>query len=95
MSLDNFISYLQQLLTMIDKDDAYSVALGKQALLSIIALARISGKADAMTMHCMISAEHEFDYLVQNAQDFVGKPGQYLENKQRRRRLRLALLPSC
>ena len=95
MSLNSFIAYLQQLLTMVNPKDKYSVALAKSALSSTIALAKASDKIDPLTARAMMAAENEFEYLVENAKDFAGKPGKFEENEKRRRRLQLTLIPSC
>ena len=95
MSLKNFIAYLQQLLSMIDPEDKYSIALAKNALAATIALAKASGKADPITLRTMTRAEDDFNYLVRNAKDFAGVPGKYLENEQKRHRLEMALTPHC
>lgn len=95
MSLKNFIAYLQQILSMIDPKDAYSVALGKSALSATIELAKASEKIDGLTYRSMIIAEEEFNNLVLNAKDYVGKPGKYEENEKRRRRLMMTIVPSC
>ncbi len=95
MSLKNFIAYLQQLLSMIDPEDEYSIALGKNALSATIALARVSGKADPLTLRAMIRADAQFHDLARNAKDFAGVPGKFLENEQKRTRLEMALIPHC
>lgn len=95
MSLNNFISYLQQILSMIDPEDKYSVALGKNALSVTIALAVASGKVDAKTEQVMRIAEHQYRYLAENAKDFSGKPGKFEENEKRRRRLLTVISPGC
>ena len=95
MSLNNFISYLQQILSMIDPKDYYSVALGKTALSATIALAMASGKVDALTEHAMMRAEGQYFCLAENAKDFSGKPGKFEENERRRRRLLMTLSPGC
>ena len=95
MSINNFLSYLQQLLTMINPKDKYSVALGKSALSATIALAEASGKIDMETRHAMMMAKHQFEYLAENAEDFSGKPGNLVMNRKRRRRLLMVLMPGC
>ncbi len=95
MSLNNFLSYLQQLLSMVDLKNRYSVELGKIALSSTISLAVESHKVDAQTERCMIIANRRFEFLAENAKDFAGKPGKYEENEKRRRRLLMTLYPSC
>lgn len=95
MSLNNFISYLQQILSMIDPNDPYSVALGKTALSATIRLAEVSEKAGPQTIRAMRIAENQFQYLAENAKDFAGKPGHYEENERRRHRLLMTVSPSC
>lgn len=95
MSLENFISFLQQLLTMVDKKDAYSTALAKSILQSVVELAKASQKVDGRTLRAMDTAVGEFEELVLHAKEFAGKPGEILENEQKRSRLTMMLLPSC
>ena len=95
MSLENFLSYLQQILTMVNPHDAKSVALAREALTSTVALAMMSGKIDPMAHRVMVVAEDSFEYLVQNARDFAGILGEYASNKQKRRRLGMILGPHC
>lgn len=95
MSLDNFLSFLQQILTMVDKKDVNSVALAKSALETTVQFAIASKKVDNLTQSVMTTAIHAFDYLVENSKDFAGKPGDLLGNKQNRRKLQMAIMPSC
>ena len=95
MSFNNFLSYLQQLLTMVDSDNEYSVALACNALSATINLARISGKADSVTLRTMMMAEQQFTYLAEHREEFAGVPHEYEQNERRRRRLGLMLRPGC
>ncbi len=95
MSLNNFISYLQQILTMVDPKDKYSIALAKSALMSTIALAEASGKVDFQTQRAMRLAEMKFEQLVENAADYAGKPGKYEENERKRNRLKMSIACTC
>lgn len=95
MSLNNFLSYLQQLLSMIDPKNKYSVALAKGALSSTVSLAIASGKIDGQTERIMRAANTMFEYLAENAKDYAGKPGKFDENERRRHRLLMSLSPSC
>ena len=95
MSMTGFIRYLQELLSMVNIRDDYSVALAKAALTSTVGLAIASKKVDPVTQHAMHRAVGLFEYLVENARDFVGKPGDYQGNEQKRRRLQLMLQPGC
>ena len=69
MSYDNFLSYLQQLLSMVNPKDKYSIALAKTALSSTIMLAQASGKVDDRTSRSMGMAESLFQHLVNHAND--------------------------
>lgn len=95
MSFKNFIMYLQQILTMVDPKNEYSIALAKTALSSTISLAVASGKVDAPTIRVMRGSEDKFIYLVNHTKDFAGVPGQYLQNEQKRKRLEMFLYPHC
>ncbi len=95
MSEQNFLSFLQQVLTMVNPADETSIELGKRALNAVIELALSSRKVSAPVVRMMYVAEGCFDHLIKNADHFIGKPGQYAENEQRRRRLANAIRPSC
>lgn len=95
MSFDNFLSYLQQLLSMVSPKNEYSIALAKTALSSTIMLARASGKVDNLTSKAMYRAEHTFEYLVEHADDFKGVPGDYTGNKHKRMALSHMIQPGC
>lgn len=43
MTMENFLSYLQQLLTMVDSRNECSIALAKTALAAVFSLAKSSG----------------------------------------------------
>ena len=43
MTMENFLSYLQQLLTMVDSRNEWSIALAKTALSAVFSLAKSSG----------------------------------------------------
>lgn len=95
MSAKRFIIFLQELLSMVSPEDDLSRTAAKNALISVVALAFASHKADAITLRIMRCAEDSFDYLVVHAEDFAGKPGDFVENEKRRRRLLQMLNPSC
>lgn len=63
MSMSNFLSYLQQLLSMIDPENRYSVALAQTALDATVELAMASEKASPRTIRAMMAAKNEFQYL--------------------------------
>lgn len=95
MTMDNFMSYLQQLLTMVDPGNAYSIELAKTALSTVLSLAKVSGKADALVLRTMMNAEREFEYLAAHRADFVGVPGEHQKNHVKRLRLAHVVMPSC
>lgn len=95
MSYNNFLSYLQQLLTMVDPKNEYSVEYARMALTATITLANKSGKADLITLRVMDRACYCFDGLVEHRDSYIGRPGDYQGNEQRRRRLGLILQPGC
>lgn len=95
MSFNNFISFLQQILTMVDENDRCSIALATSILSSTIALAEASGKVDPITRRTMRMAENSFYDLVSHSKEFAGEPGDYKGNEQKRRKLGLMLKPGC
>ena len=95
MSEQNFLSFLQQILTMVDPENIESVEMGRMALSAVIRLAKSSEKVNGITLRMMYRAQRDYDDLVANADHFAGKPGQYLENEQKRRRLANAIRPGC
>ena len=95
MSTESFIRFLQELLTMIDKNNKYSVAYAKNLLSGMAALAVTSDKVDAYTRRIMMRAEGRFEVLAEHADEFAGEPGSFYENGSRRKRLLEMLHPSC
>ena len=95
MSLNHFFFYLQQLLTMVDPKNRYSVALAETALRATVDMAQISEKTDYLTYRIMSVAKHQFHYLVDHCEEYAGVPGEYQENEKKRRRLRMMLQPGC
>ena len=95
MSLENFLSFLQQIITITDPDNAASVALAKNAVVSVIALAYSSQKVDAFTWRVMHTAEMSLEQLLRHKDDFAGKPGDYTGNSNKRHRLLNVLRPGC
>jgi len=95
MSLDNYLSFLQQIITMTDIFDKASVALAKNAVTAVNALAQTSQKVDALTWRVMLAAEMQLELLLHHKDDFAGKPGDYMGNQNKRHRLLNVLRPSC
>lgn len=95
MSLENYLMFLQQILTMTDPEDRTSKSLAKISLESVLALAEKSGMSDPVTLRAMRTALSSFEFLVYNRKDYAGKKGAFLENKAKRQRLLMALTPHC
>ena len=95
MTTSRFIAFLQEILTMVDLNDEYSVALAKNAILATIGLARASQKTDFMTGRIMRSVELHLEELLRQAADFAGKPGDHIGNEQKRRKLEAMFFPHC
>ena len=95
MSLENYLMFLQQVITMTDPEDVSARALAKISLESVLAMAKKSGMSDYLTINVMSSAVESIEFLLSNKKDFAGKKGAYLENKTKRQRLFMALKPHC
>lgn len=95
MSEERFLELLQQLLTMVDPEDPCSVACMKTILINIQSLACQSGKASPLTTNMMNVAQIRCNDLIMKREHFAGVPGDYLQNKHKRARLRMILVPSC
>ena len=95
MTLNNFLSYFQQLLTMINPEEEHSVELARKALFATFDLVRATKKVDARTLRAMNLARRQFQFFAEHAEDFAGSPGEYRENEQKRRRLEMMLTPHC
>ena len=95
MPLENFLSFLQQLLAMVDPKNKASVELAKISLRTVISLAETSQKVGMATLRLMHLAEAQFDFLVMHREDYIGVPGEYSENHMKRKRLEHVLTPGC
>ena len=95
MSIENYLSFLQQIITMTDPNDRAAVALAKNALTSVAALAITSHKVDSITWRIMHEAEERIELLLRHKEDFAGTPGDYVGNKNKRHRLLNVLRPGC
>lgn len=95
MSLDCFIRLLQSLLTMVDLKNELSVEYAETILRMVYALARQSGKAEPMTMRCMVAGIERFKLIARHREEFTGKPGEFKANHAKRQRLKDVLYPSC
>ena len=92
---EGLLKLLQQLLTMVDKESHTSIRCAKNALENIYALARESGKSDAMTIRMMDRSIHLFERMVAYKEDFAGVPGDYNGNAAKRHHLEMMIRPGC
>ena len=95
MSMDNFLSFLQQLLTMVEPGNKSSVALAKTALKAVIGLAESSDKVNMVVLRSMYIAEINFEHLADHKNDFAGVPGEHQKNRVKRQRLEHMIMPGC
>ena len=95
MTMDNFLRFLQQLLTMADPADPDLVEKAENALRVVVDLVRSSHEVDTQTAFLMDCAINQFRHLLRFRDEFAGVRGKPMLNEQRRRRLRLALRPGC
>lgn len=95
MSKGSFLRFLQSILTMVDPKDESSVALGFTTLISLVSMAKSSHKVDAFTLRMMRIAIANYEFLVENKNDFAGVPGDYHNNVAKRKRLENAISPGC
>lgn len=96
MSFDQFIRFLQSLLTMVSKNNTEeSIKKGTEILHNLYNLALSSHTADMQTTLAIRVACGEFEYLAYNADQFAGVPGQYSQNQAKRQRLSMVVTPHC
>ena len=95
MSLDSFLSYLQQLITMVDPEDPYSVDLAKDALDATVEITLKSQMASQVVQDVMKEARREFQFIVKHKDSYAGVPGDLIMNGIKRRRLGTILRPGC
>ena len=95
MNEENFLSFLQQLMTMADPDNEEEVMQARNALIAVVELALSSGKVNRRTAAMMHEARFRFLRLHKYYRHhFVGVPGEYQRNALKRQRLADALLAS-
>ena len=95
MNRDTFLKLLQSLITMADADDPASIACAKAILKNLNELMRSSGMATGPVHRMAVRAEMLFEDLLQYKEDFAGKPGDVIRNKQKRERLEMTIFPHC
>ena len=95
MSLDSFLSYLQQLITMVDPEDPYSVDLAKDALDATVEITLKSQMASQVVQDVMKEARREFQFIVKHKDSYARVPGDLIMNGIKRRRLGTILRPGC
>ena len=96
MTTENFLSFLQQLLTIVDPKDQQSVNMVKSLLLDLKILSDHNTKPFGLVTRRMITvANLRIDYLIEHSSEFAGKPGEYDANHKKRQRLHILLTPHC
>lgn len=95
MSRENFLMLLQQLITMAEPDNEESINNAITALKAVYELAVQSQKSDPETIRMIRASIGVFSYLLNNKDAFAGKKGSYRQNKIKRERLGMVLMPSC
>ena len=96
MSIENFLSFLQQLLTIVDPEDPQSVNMVKSLLLDLKILSDHTTKPFGFSTRSLITAANsEINYLIAHSSEFAGKPGEYDANRKKRQRLQFLLTPHC
>ena len=93
MSRQKFLEYLQTILTMADTKEQKAYA--HMSLIALRDLSRQSNKIDAIVVRMMMMAEQRFEYLWDQRDEFVGRPGEYTENQKKRNRLAMYIAPGC
>lgn len=95
MSLESYIRMYQELLTMVDPSNPYSVEHAVNILREILFLAQQSHMANPLTIRSMYNGIQEFASIARHRADFAGKPGDFHGNQTKRQRLMQMLGPHC
>lgn len=95
MTEENYLSFLQQLLTMTDSSDRVSVIRAESILLNLFEIMRNTENTNPVVTRMVMLTIRQFRYLLDHAKDFTGKPGEYKLNAEKRRRLALVIEPGC
>ncbi len=95
MSQEGFMLFLQEIITMTDKNNPYSIAYGKNLLKQLADFVILSEKVDSITYGMMMGAIRRFDFIMENKENFAGIPGDYQRNQAMRNRLAMMLRPGC
>lgn len=96
MTIDNFLSFLQQMLTILDPSDEKSVDMVRSIILDLKILSEHNSKAfGSATCDIIRRTNIIFDQLVDHRDEFAGVRGDYAGNKSKRDRLLMSLRPHC
>ena len=95
MSLQSYIRLYQELLTMVDPNNPYSIEHALGILRQILFMAEQSKMANAETIEYMDAGIYQFEYLAKHHDNFAGKPGDFHGNEAKRQRLMHMLIPHC
>ena len=96
MTVENFLSFLQQLLTIVNPNDQQSVNMVKSLLLDLKILSDHDTKTfGRLTYMTIAAANSQIDFLIEHSSEFAGKTGEYDANYKKRQRLHILLAPHC
>ena len=87
MSVDEFLSFLQLVLTLIDPKDSASVDLGRVALITLSGLIRKSNKPDDEVLKIVETATNMLGQLIAHSADFAVVRGDTKKTHARRQML--------
>lgn len=93
MEMDDFLVFLQQVLTMVDARDPGSIDLGNVALITVTGLARKSDRTSPMVLKTMEASMHLFGQLIAHREEFIPVPGETQKNQLRKQRLLKVIQP--
>jgi chromosome condensin MukBEF complex kleisin-like MukF subunit len=92
MSIESFVKLYQELLT-ITEPDPVSMARAKAILVNLLDLCLSGNKMEFPRM--IAWGIQNFDAIYDHRDEFIGKPGDYKVNEEKRQRLRRAISAHC
>ena len=93
MSFEMFVRLLQSLITMADSPENVEKAF--KILDMLDDMCETTNKVDGRTAYAIHVAADSFDILVAQRNEFAGIPGDVNNNKKKRHRLAMYLMPGC
>ncbi|MGN1022755.1 MAG: hypothetical protein ACI4OJ_04585 [Lachnospiraceae bacterium] len=92
MSIESFIKLYQELLTITEPNEI-SMLKAKTILVNLLELCKDNGKMEFPRM--ILWGITNFDAIYDHRDEFIGKPGDYKVNEEKRQRLRNAICAHC